>query len=175
MWTSDPKIYSKISVLFNNHIKDKITRTVLFLVKLRNMKINAMKLLFQVIFSKTLREYFNRCPGVMETGCLQHWPTSLWLLRTVHILGSQWHTRNPMKRASWEGVCVCLCVFMGWGEEDAAGERTVFQSLEHRNIDHAYYFQVWQDPKTRKFLLKGTVTCSAIGRMNQQIKESVFS
>lgn len=162
----------KISVLFNNHIKGKITRTVFLSVRLRNMKINAMKLLFhQIIFLKTFREYFNICPRVMETGCLRRCPTSLWLLRVLHVLGSRRHATNPTKRASSGGACMFVCVFKGWEEKDRAQQRRVSQSLEHHTIDHSYCFQLWQDPKPRKFLLE---SCDMQHNWKNKLKKALL-
>lgn len=123
LWNSDHKMYFKISLLFNIHIKHQITRTVLLPVRLRNMKINVMKLFFQITFLKTMRKYFHMYSRVMETSCLQHCPTRLWLLRLPQVLGSQQHTTNATKRVPPGKVEVC------------AGEQTVFQALEHNSID----------------------------------------
>lgn len=51
-----------------------------------------------------------------------------------------------------ERLCVC------GEEEDEMVERTVIPSLEQHNIDHVYYFQVWQHPNPRNFLLNSPTT-----------------
>lgn len=132
-------MYFKISVLFNKHIKDKITRTVLLPVRLRNMKINAMKLLFQIIFFKTFREHFS-------TYALESWRQVAYGIVQPVFGSSGYFTfwgHNSIEQIPQKGLSQgeCVCVW-GWREEDAAGERTVFQSLEQHSIDHDYYFQV---------------------------------
>lgn len=67
---------------------------------------------------------------------------------------------------------VCVCVIWGEEEEDGMVERTVFPSLEQHNIDHGYYFHVWQDPNPRNFPLNSPTTLQ-LKEKPQQIKERI--
>lgn len=81
----------------------------------------------------------------------------------------------PCKGLPWRRKIVCMCVFGGGEEEDGMVERTVFPSLEQHNIDHVYYFQMWQDPNPRKFLLNRPMTWQLKEKKTQQIKERLKS
>ena len=119
-------MYFKISVLFNKHIKDKITRTVLLLVRLRNMKINATKLLFQIIFFKTFREHFS-------TYALESWRQVAYGIVQPVFGSSGYFTfwgHNSIEQIPRKGLSQgeCVCVF-GYGGKKMQQEKEQFSSL----------------------------------------------
>lgn len=113
-------MYFKISVLFNNHIKDKITRVVLLPVRLRNMKINARKLLFedvQGIFQYMSQSHGDRLLTALSNQSLAPQGTSYSGVITAY---NKSHEKGFLRRS--------LCVFRGRGSK-MQQEKEQFSSL----------------------------------------------